>query len=372
MRAICSAILSSLILINCSDKNHDPGTFLLNKEPKYNDREFVTLEKLFEIHPADSENHYFEDVSQMEVDENGNLFILDNSQRILSVFDTKGDFIKRMGSYGQGPREFEKLDNFAIFDNKIHLHERYKGIKIWNMEGEYLDFITLKSTFYPGNNSFGMFGQFFSPFGKFYLSSFCADDLDGSNLRKYAIARYTNDLKIDTVIASLDAHFFDDFAFQPTYVAVNSDLHIYFPEIRDQYIIHKYDINGSRIGSFGRVYEREPYSQEITGWYNDRFKRQIKAGRYKPLPKYPPVVSKIMVDENDLVWVIVGESTLDCYQSFMVNTRVDIFDNDGIFLYTFKTDMISWFSEIRNGKLYTPPTPVENNPVVAYKINYNY
>ena len=123
---------------------------------------------------------------------------------------------------------------------------------------------------------------------------------------------------------------------------------------------------------FGRKYKKQKFSNETKKCFNEDLGDFLQAGRIPPLAKYPPVVRSILVDNNDLLWVRVGEWSLDWSKVQKVET-VDIFTSDGEFLYTFNTDAIGVLSKIFNDKLYSVPLPDENedHEITVYQIIYS-
>ena len=73
------------------------------------------------------------------------------------------------------------------------------------------------------------------------------------------------------------------------------------------------------------------------------------------LAKYPPVVRYLFVDDYDNIWSVVGEWNLDIAVSSLVNATLDIFNKNGILLYTFQTNYFGYGSFVKNNRLFSAP-----------------
>jgi len=104
------SLVVSLMLIGCSTGNAGENETIIkngiktiiNKKPKYESDEFLTLEKLYSINTYSDDNadlEYGIDKvdDDMDVDSDNNLYVLGNHECAVFVFDEKGRFIKKLG-----------------------------------------------------------------------------------------------------------------------------------------------------------------------------------------------------------------------------------------------------------------------------------
>ena len=104
--------------------------------------------------------------------------------------------------------------------------------------------------------------------------------------------------------------------------------------------IIKYDLTGKPILSFGRNYKRIQFSESAKKTHQKRYAEAIKRGwEYKMLPKYPPVIRKVFLDSKENVWIVSGEASQDV-EDKLIDVEVDTFNENGIWLYSFKTNNI--------------------------------
>jgi hypothetical protein len=327
-----------------------------NKAPRYANPHFISLTKLHTIEVGTPREYFISEVSWMDADSAGNLYILDAYESKIAVFDSNGSFIRAFGSSGQGPLELESPRNFSILHNKILILEKFKGIKAFTLNGNYMDFIPLSE----GNV------VAIKAFDDFYLGLYLWLDPRDTNLQTWSLIRYTKSFKNDTQIVEIKkkSNLFN--LFGRTFVnAVDSKFNAYFPDNDDQYIVRKYSSSGGPLSAFGRDFERKPYSSRVKQWAHEKW------GRETSIPEYPPVVRCVFVDDRDLIWVLTGECFLDCNSEIRVQSTMDIFNQKGEFLNTFETSAFSRVSFIKNGRLYSGPNDADDYSIKVYKIEYD-
>jgi len=75
-------------------------------------------------------------VTDVGLDSNGNLYVVDPYLQKISVFDSTGNFIESWGRAGAGPGEFIEPYSIAVLDTTIAvLDERTKRVEIFGMHG---------------------------------------------------------------------------------------------------------------------------------------------------------------------------------------------------------------------------------------------
>lgn len=138
---IAGIILISLIFVSCNPKNENIVK-VSNSSPKFVDRKYVELEKLYSIDVTEisffgkETNYGFGRV--IDFDENNNMYIFDTYESKISVFNENGEFVKSLGRKGQGPEEFSRPNQFFIKKDNIYVFQGFHEIKIVNLEGEYI------------------------------------------------------------------------------------------------------------------------------------------------------------------------------------------------------------------------------------------
>ena len=353
-------ICAFFVTITYAQERESKVQFIHNDAPKYTGTEFITLEELHSIDVNVFDEYYIYEVRDMDVDSDTNLYVLDLYESTITVFDKNGKYLRAMGRKGQGPNELESPISISIYDDKISIYENRKGIKIWDLNGKYIDFL-LKG---GGNiHTCRTINNFYLITEKKYLKKNIFDETA-------CLDKYSKDLKLINNIATIEHNRRDQSWFIPTiFIAINSKQHIYFPEKANEYKINKYDLDGNLLLSFGRDYKRIPFSKLIRDREQKRRSQLRPPDNKVPLSKYPPVVRYIVIDDKDYVWVVVGECTIDSQGTITLTSTIDIFNEHGEFLYTFKSPYLGHISFIKNGRLYSTPMEDDLN-IHVFKIHY--
>lgn len=368
-------ILSSLLiiqlisLISCSkDGNIQRNKFVYNDKPLYSEREFIRLESLFSVDIDNVKQSFIRNVTWMDADNDTNLYVLDMQESKVIAFDKYGVYLRTFGHKGYGPTELKAPMNFFIWDDKLYIYENFRGIKIWTKWGKYIDFIPLNKI--ENTEIFKRIGDYF--IGLSY--SLSERNINAKSLYEtWHIATYTNGLKIKKNImtaeierSDINKHFRLDY-----FLAYDSKNNIYLPAKRDDYIIDKFSIQGDCLFSFGRKYERRPYSEITIEAFNELYKDLISANSMPRLEGFPQIIRNIAVDEKDYLWIGVGECNFDNINQYPVKNTIDIFNADGQFIFTFETPLYWGYNTLlKYSRLYTVPTRFDKS-IHVFSIHYN-
>ena len=152
-------------------------------------------------------------------------------------------------------------------------------------------------------------------------------------------ATYSNELELKNIISDFKVDRLKDGGHFPSYLAVDSEGNFYIQNSYDEYLINKYNMNGELELSFGREsYKRKSNTNKYRKWFEKARALRIKFGGTVPkLPKFPPIVSYIIVDDRDLIWIITGESNITSgLAGWETVSTIDIFNTTGKFLYSFE------------------------------------
>jgi len=102
--------------------------------------EVIELKEELSIGMADgAEEYIFNRPVDINVDSKGNIYIADQGDKWIKVFDPSGKYLKTIGREGLGPGEFEIIQNIFIDDNDFlyATDRRLKRISKFNNEGEF-------------------------------------------------------------------------------------------------------------------------------------------------------------------------------------------------------------------------------------------
>lgn len=83
------------------------------------------------------ENYMFTRVSDIEVDEEGNIYVFDSRECRIQLYDKNGKYLKTIGRKGEGPGEFQRASRMTLdAKGKLYVNE-YKKIIIFGEEGTF-------------------------------------------------------------------------------------------------------------------------------------------------------------------------------------------------------------------------------------------
>ena len=152
-----------LISINgCTQENKWQGTqevrdgVLYVKNPDkglWDDSHKMVLTEMTSIGVEDgNEDYILASIHDLQVDEEGNIYICDFLDNCVKVYDQNGKFLRRIGNKGQGPGELFGPGKIAISpNNKIYIIESGNmRISLFNLYGDFI------SSFYFSGTPFDM------------------------------------------------------------------------------------------------------------------------------------------------------------------------------------------------------------------------
>lgn len=89
--------------------------------------------------PPETDNVLLIFPTEFHMDEEDNLYVIDQNQSAIIKYTASGKFIKKIGRRGEGPAEFEMPHKF-VYDNKMLfiVDQGNRRVQILNSEGKYL------------------------------------------------------------------------------------------------------------------------------------------------------------------------------------------------------------------------------------------
>ena len=345
-------ILSGLCLYAC--RTPDDVRIINNESPKYGGLGGLRLEKVNSIDVTEigmfGRERSSAYGSKIDFDETGRMYILDIYECTISVFDEDGKYLGSLCRKGQGPQELSQPNFLFVGDEIIYVVQNMASqIKSFDLQGEYISTrnITIQNPF-----------RFYAAGGRFYV--FSADVDQTFTKLEFKVIRFGDDQ------FSSGEEIFRQ-AYPPGLRGPNYDfiwhnwLHItgdgafYFPEdnLKDFSIV-EYDSEGQPALIFRRSYDAKKYTEKAEERFLEIHGRSVSAGMAQ-FPSHPPVIRKIFVDDRKNVWIISGETVEDNENPDFENT-VDIFDQKGYWLRSFKTKEISRNCLYNNGRIYNIST----------------
>ena len=364
---IAGIIIIGIIFASC--KSNDVIKKVSNSSPKFGDKKYVDLEKLYSLDVTRISMFGKESTPDFErvidFDKNNNIYILDAFESTISIFNEKGEFVKSFGREGQGPNEFLRPNALIIRKDKIYVFHGWFQYKIVNLEGEFISAnrIQIENPLkykIIGDDFYVFRAQLDRTFTKmeFILLRIEGDDFSKSKeIFKYEYPPGLSGLNYDIVWNWL-------------FISDNSEF--YFPEDNlSKYSIIRYNKEGEPELIFSRKYNKKEYSNEAKDRFYSLYEQQIKKGEME-LPQSPPVIRKMFQDNKRNIWVISGETYEDNRNPDYENT-IDIFNEKGEWLYSFKSQYLSRNCLYNDGRIYRVlPINLDtyDQYIEVYKIKY--
>jgi len=114
---IRSVLLSILVLFSTSYVMPDQDGSLIvsnNKKGIWNDTKRIVIEEELIIgQEYGAEAEMFSYIRDMALDQQDNLYVVDSMEVCVKIFDSKGKFVRVFGREGQGPGEFQTIDDIC-------------------------------------------------------------------------------------------------------------------------------------------------------------------------------------------------------------------------------------------------------------------
>ena len=110
----------------------------------------LTLVEELRIGDVNDPNLGFSQVVTVDVDRDGNVYVLEAQVPEIRVFDARGELLRRIGRRGQGPGEFERAPRFGVLGDTVWAAEtRPARLTLFDREGNVLSAATADPVMIP-------------------------------------------------------------------------------------------------------------------------------------------------------------------------------------------------------------------------------
>jgi hypothetical protein len=346
-------------------------------EPLYGEIEFE-LEEDLSIGNEEDENYLFYRLRNIQVDADGNIYVLDSGNNRLQVFNKNGDYLRTIGKKGQGPGEFD-TPSFMNLDKEtgnILLTDRSMTVQIFDKEGQYIDksihLAVLLRDFYVDSDGC-IWGKFVLP-GMDENHSIKRVISTGEIEKTIAeIPYYTNRIKLSHSKAGYTANiggYFFTHGYEYDLFISKIDNHTFIYGNSKEYELVVVDKTGKTLFRI----RKDEAPEKITKNEEERIKIRIsgeiaKRGYFEPdisieFPDQKPYFFSILTDSRARIYVRKNPISRESDENHMY----DMFSKDGYFLYRI---IIPIFPDvIHKGYIYTRSENEETGEefVKRYKI----
>jgi len=330
------------------------------KEPLYGEITYE-LEEDLSIGNEEDENYLFYRLRDIQVDTDGNIYVLDSGNHRLQVFNKNGNYLRTIGKKGQGPGEFDTPSFMSLNEEtgNILLTDRSMTVQIFDKEGQHIDksihLAVLLRDFYVDSDGC-IWGKFILP-GMDENHSIKKVTSSGEVEKTIAgIPYYTNRIKLSHSKAGYTANiggYFFTHGYEYDLFISKIDHHTFIYGNSKEYELITVDESGKTLFRI----RKDEAPEKITKNEEERVKNRIrselaKRGYFEPdisieFPEQKPHFFSILTDSRGRIYVLKNPISRDSDENHMY----DMFSKEGYFLYRI---IIPIFPDvIHDGYLYT-------------------
>ena len=334
-------------------------TVVKNPMNPMNSGEVVTLEEELTIgNDNEKSGHFFSRINDIEVDEDGLIYLIDGADSTIRVFDKDGDFLRTIGRKGQGPGEFERPFHIQVTaDNELYVVD-YSGARAvyFSLNGDFLRQASLPRPILPIrlDSQWNLVG----------IEVAAPPPLGGKVIKKYD-SHYKTLMVIATEEQGTPRVF--DIGKPSCYCAVTKSDQVIWGDSRE-YALYVLDPQGRLIKKITKEHKSQVISAADKDGYKKRYAEALKAGFNIIFRGHYPAYRDILTDDEGRIWVRTYEhmntaEDASCY---------DIFNSEGIYVAKIPLNMsLDRTSVWKHGKLYVLLDNPEGYPIVKrYRINW--
>lgn len=310
--------------------------------------------------PSAETNYILAYIRSMQVDDEGNIYILDSKDLKVKVFNADGTYLRKFGTKGQGPGEFEGPLDLFIIDQTLSVFDfRNMRISRYSLDGHHLQDISL--------NELGLGGGFrpeAEDEAAVYGNLLEWKD-DASVMLK--LVKYDKKTKLISTISQVKINIKDPIGDKFILRTREDKLVIWtYPK---NYVIYLISDDGNTIKKITKEYN----PVKITAEDKERILNMKYGGKDKippdldlVWPKYYSPINFLIVGDNHWLYVKTNE------KNNRGEIKNDVFNEEGNFRGSFFHDHLESIWLIKNNMAYVVTEDIEGFPVVKrYEIIWN-
>ncbi len=373
LKFIAVLMLAMILLLSCSKEEPyietkvDGVKIIENSKAGINKDLTFSIKHVMTIENSDEDTTFVLNFPQhradlnSDLDNTGNLYVVDNVKAHILKFDTKGKLIKKWGAKGQGPGEFPRspIDISVVSkENKVHVFDGSGRLSIFDLDGNFIKFYNITKRAVRAKNFYmADLGPLFGC--EVFEGQWGSNDFKMGN----CLYNSTPEFDIKDKIAG-ETKLFDmknvDADDQGLLTAISGN-NIYIADTsKNKYVIYQYDYSGKKIKEIKKKYaplRRSKKDMEGIQEALDKVSQNMGGMiEFKEVSNLRSVITQMFVDSKDNLWVSVNESMFkEEGQDF------DIFNKEGHFLKTLSVPELAGFKIRAKGKYLIAATPIEQN-----------
>jgi len=321
------------------------------KEPIYTEDVLILEEELSIGESEGAEEYMFSQIRRIAVDDNERIYVLDNKESHVKVFDQNGDYLMTIGSQGEGPGELNMPRRISLNQKELMVLEIRRRLSFFTLDGEFLRNVSTKQI-WTLVASIDSMGNIVVTEGL----------MDPENI-SYRVKKFDSDMNFIKEIASSPApdarKGFNPFM-AVSYWVLDSNDNIIFGYPKD-YVIQIYNPECKLIKKITKEYD----PVELTEEEKEEETEDAPANMKFVFSKYHSAFRLFLADDERRICVQSWEKIPDGEGYYY-----DIFDAEGKYIVKIPLKMrpLVW----KNNKIYTIEEDEEGFQIVKrYKVNWN-
>jgi len=287
------------------------------KTPMYEEDVFNMEEELSIGEAKGREDYMFSMIVSIDVDNEGNTYVLDIKERHIKVFNSNGKLMRIIGTKGQGPGEFQRpftvqvtaQNEVVVFDVMI------QRLHFFSLDGKYKKSISIEKLFNPPilNNE----GNIVS-----------LERIDEAENPKYELKKFDLELNPLTFyysypLPNFARDGFNPFRSSPQWAVTNKN-EIVCGHPDEGYEFKIFNPQGKIIRNIVKDYTPVRIPDEAI---KRATKQRLSPGSFYSIPKYYSPFRWIIVDEDNRIFVCTRETSKDKAVRYY-----DVFNPEGKFI----------------------------------------
>jgi hypothetical protein len=312
--------------------------------------ESVRLEELWRRGGEDDEV-LFGVIVQVQIDEDGNLYLLDGQLSQVEVFSPAGEHLGTLSREGEGPGETRRPGDLVLMpDGNLGLAQNFPGkLVLIDQQGNPAGQIEIGHAD-PSQGGFSILRRVVCSGGNLVMGASTTrqgDGGQGTQIRTPVIARYTPDGAQEMVYYQ-DEYTFDftsgTFTFDEARnleiplrrFAVGPDGRVYVAPDRERYAIEVFEPDGTLVHTIERDYEIQKRSRDEVDFWRKLYEASLRGvpleldlKMCETLAPIDWIFGGLTVREDGTLWVRTSRGSRDQPDGVMLT--YDVFDHEGRF-----------------------------------------
>jgi hypothetical protein len=328
-------------------------------EPIHRDAALSLKEELSIGRENAGDEYSFSDISSLDADDEGRIYVIEGSDANVRVFDRNGVFLRTIGRKGQGPGEMEKPVYIQVAAGREIFVLDYmasRGLD-FSLDGTFLRQQRMLRPTLPIRRDSR---------GRLVGMEILAPPPAGGKV----IKAYGSDLRPLFEIAKEEqgARGIFDIGRPGCYCAVTPNDSIVWGDSKE-YVLHVLDPEGRLVRRITKQHRSVPISSEDRETFRKRYSDAVRAGMKLEFRSHFPAFGGIFADEAGRIFV----KTYERFENGKDSFYFDVFDPEGRFSAKIPmTVNLDRHSVWKNGKLYALETNPEGFPKIKrYEVIWN-